>query len=473
MTLKRIGCAATALLAAATSAVAQTAESPELVRIRHSTAVDMQVSAAAPRPSVAQDIDYIVLVARPTGVLLRALQIYTEDRSDKQVGATASASGTTTLVSKGTVPKILGLAVENGAVTQTQDGTTVTFRTNVGGAVRALAGKGFFQLAQDSDPSLWLLDRLSGSVSFDTSRGAGDATLTADQQQLSQLTARIQVVNHRDPQGATALLRWRQQLFPLQTQISKDAVILSEAIEADGAVQAWLAAAADAISAAKAATAAKPADEQVAALEAALKTAETKFPGALQPDTIAALTAFERSSSAFVMERDTVLKGLANGVLASLEYTNDRPIKAPHTSNVRLIGEVGGTVDLTGNASLTFFDQTPIGATRSVRDVQFSGQLDIKMGSADDVGAFILSAGAKYVRQFENSFSDDGVMLPNSKGTIAVGQVKLTVPVKGAGIRVPLSVTFANRTELITEHIVRANVGVTYDLDTIFARFRP
>jgi len=64
-------------------------------------------------------------------------------------------------------------------------------------------------------------------------------------------------------------------------------------------------------------------------------------------------------------------------------------------------------------------------------------------------------------------------MIPNTKGTIAVGQFKLTVPVKGAGVKVPLSVTFANRTDLIKERVVRANVGLTYDLDTIFARFRP
>jgi hypothetical protein len=469
----RTGCVALMTIAFATSAAAQNAESPELERIRHATAMDIQDSAAAPRPSVAQDIDYIVLVARPTGILLHALQVYTEDRSDKQIGAGSSASGTTTLVSKGAVPKVLGLAVENGAVTQTQDGTTVTFRTNVGGAARALAGKGFFQLAQSDDPSQALLGRLSASASFDTSRGEGNSTLTADQQQLSQWTARIQLLDQRDPRGATALSKWRQQLFPLQTHISRAAVDLSVAIERDAALQSWLIAAADAVSAAKSGSAGKTPDDRIAAIEAALESAEAQFPGSLQAGTIDALTEFERSSSAFVMERDTVLKGLASGALASLEYTNDRPLKAPHTSNIRLIGEVGGTVDLAGNLSLTFFDQNPVGVTSSVRDLQFSGQMDIKMGSADTVGAFIFSAAGKFVRQFENGFSDDGIMIPNTKGTIVVGQFKLTVPVKGAGVKVPLSVTFANRTDLIKESVVRANVGLTYDLDTVFARFRP
>ena len=248
---------------------------------------------------------------------------------------------------------------------------------------------------------------------------------------------------------------------------------LSVAIERDAALQSWLIAAADAVSAAKSGSAGKTPDDGIAAIEAALESAEAQFPGSLQAGMIDALTEFERSSSAFVMERDTVLKGLASGALASLEYTNDRPLKAPHTSNIRLIGEVGGTVDIAGNLSLTFFDQNPVGVTSSVRDLQFSGQMDIKMGSADTVGAFIFSAAGKFVRQFENGFSDGGIMIPNTKGTIVVGQFKLTVPVKGAGVKVPLSVTFANRTDLIKESVVRANVGLTYDLDTIFARFRP
>ena len=64
-------------------------------------------------------------------------------------------------------------------------------------------------------------------------------------------------------------------------------------------------------------------------------------------------------------------------------------------------------------------------------------------------------------------------MRPNTRGTTTVGQLKLTVPTKGAGIRIPLSVTWANRTDLIKEKVVRANVGVSYDLDSVFARFKP
>jgi hypothetical protein len=48
-------------------------------------------------------------------------------------------------------------------------------------------------------------------------------------------------------------------------------------------------------------------------------------------------------------------------------------------------------------------------------------------------------------------------------------QVKFTLPLPGvvAGLTVPISVTFANRTELIDEHEVRGQVGFTIDLSKI------
>src|SRR6185503_4933618 len=103
-----------------------------------------------------------------------------------------------------------------------------------------------------------------------------------------------------------------------------------------------------------------------------MKAREPQFPAAetLRAETLAALDEWDRSTTAFVSERHALLQDLRSGLLASLEYTNDLPLKAPHTSNIRFVGEVGGTVDLTGNASITFFDgNTPPGATRRIRDL--------------------------------------------------------------------------------------------------------
>jgi hypothetical protein len=55
------------------------------------------------------------------------------------------------------------------------------------------------------------------------------------------------------------------------------------------------------------------------------------------------------------------------------------------------------------------------------------------------------------------------------KGHLGIGQVKLTIPVKD-GIKIPLSITVANRTELIPEKkIIRANFGMTFDFDALMA----
>ena len=46
---------------------------------------------------------------------------------------------------------------------------------------------------------------------------------------------------------------------------------------------------------------------------------------------------------------------------------------------------------------------------------------------------------------------------------------KLTIPVKDSGMKVPVSVTASNRTELIKEKDVRGSIGLTVDLDVFMS----
>jgi hypothetical protein len=418
--------------------------------------------------SIADFIDYVALVANPRGPLTGLLQQLEARRADKQVGAGASARGTTTLVSKGTVPKILGLAVENGAVTQTQSGTTLTFRTSIGGAIQALANRGFVRLVTTADPALSVLRRVSVSASFDASRGNTDGAFSGDRQQLSQWTVRFEAINRRDPLGERGLERWNGAIQESLIAVSGRAAALEAAFAGDPAVSAWGAATAAAIDA-------LPVPRAAADVARVLQQREAAFPqpAALRPDTVEALRDYETSVSSFARGRSELLDSIASGPLVSVELTNDRPLNAPRLTNVRVVGEVGGAVEVTGNAAITFFTEgVPAGASRRARDIQFSGQLDLKLGSGSDVGTFLLSFAARYQRQFDDTIAAGGLIVPDTKGTTATGQVKLTVPVNGA-TRVPLSVTFANRSELISERVIRANVGLTYDLDWVFARFKP
>jgi len=415
------------------------------------------------------DQDLIAIAAVQRGSLARLLQEFEENRFDEQLGAAPTASGTTTLVSKGTVPKIFAVAVENGAITRSQSGTTLTFRGNVGGIAQALAGRGFIDLALPGDPAAEIGKSLSFSVSFDTARGAGSAgsaLFTGDRQQLSQWTVRAQVVDRRVPLAPRYQEAWNRVTAGSLTALAGASGALYDALEADPAFKAWLAETQGAIGAV---------GTDPAAIESELEARMNDLPLArLQASTRQALEEYDRRSTALLRERENLLAEIEQGLQIALEYTSDRPLDLPRTSNIRLIGSVGGAVELTGNASLTWYEDIPAGLSRRERDVQASAEASVRLGSAETAGPFVLSFSGKYLHQFQDSVAARTLILPDTSGTTAVGQIKLSIPVgRGSGVEMPLSVTFASRTELIKEREVRGNVGLTYDLDSLFARFKP
>jgi hypothetical protein len=52
---------------------------------------------------------------------------------------------------------------------------------------------------------------------------------------------------------------------------------------------------------------------------------------------------------------------------------------------------------------------------------------------------------------------------------VGVFQTKLEFPAANNGVRIPLSLTVSNRTELIKESEVRGQIGVSFNLDSLFA----
>ncbi len=415
------------------------------------------------------EIDLYAARGVQQGTLARLLADFEELRSDEQIGATSTASGSTTLVSKGTVPKIFSLAMENGAISRSQSGTTLTFRGNVAGVIDAMAGKGFIKTSSSGvDPAHDLLKRVSFSASFDASRGSippQAATFKGDQQQLSQFSVRAQLVDRRDPLRPEYARAWQALSMGPTVALNQAAAALGAVLRDDPAFKTWLVEASRAIAAIGA---------DAAAVRSALVSQMDRFPlAALRQSTIQALANYDRAAATFTADRQKILNDIAAGPQAALEFTNDRPTHGPTTSNYRAVGTVGGSFDLTGNASMSIFDAIPLGASGRVRDFQLGGELSVRVGSIETTGPFVVAFAGKYIHQYENSFDEGGIVVPGTKGTTAIGQMKLTIPVKGSGVRMPLSVTFANRTDLIKEKEIRGNVGITYDLDMLFAKFKP
>jgi len=405
-----------------------------------------------------------------------------EARVDKQVESSASGAGSTSLVIKGGTPAVLGFAVANGALEREVSGTTITFRGNPVGLVETLADQGFLTGYEDDSPTTRFLRKTSFAFSFDTDRGREPGVFTGDRQQLSALSARIELLNRRDPRGRAYRTDWehflatRAQAFTAVSSLSEDALLESVPISPgspvlqlrwkDAALQTWFEETQAALGRAL------PAD-----VEAVLKERLASLPiTELSQGSVDALNNYARALNALVEGRQRILDRVARGTILTFEYTNDREVSAPDTSNFRGIYETsfGGMADLTLNGSVTLFGRRPPGtATDRLRDFQFAGQLDFPFGNPTGAGRFVLSVAGKYERLMEDASTQLGLVVPDTSGDIGLFQVKLVVPIKGLGMKLPISATFANRTELVKEREVRGNFGFTFDLDSILARFKP
>jgi hypothetical protein len=116
-------------------------------------------------------------------------------------------------------------------------------------------------------------------------------------------------------------------------------------------------------------------------------------------------------------------------------------------------------------------------ALDGLRDFQAAAQLDVPLGSAEkslfsSSGIGVPVLGVAYLSQKLNdtaAVSFAGNTFTLEPGWIHVLQGKVTIPLKGSGVKIPLSISFANRTELIKEKTVRGHIGLTFDLDVLSA----
>jgi hypothetical protein len=169
----------------------------------------------------------------------------------------------------------------------------------------------------------------------------------------------------------------------------------------------------------------------------------------------------------------------------SVEFTNLRPLDKPSTWNARFVYSHQPTAAptlVTANASATWYTEQGPNDERW-RDLQLSGQLDRRLSEIPRFGYAIATFGVYYQWMKEDALIQipegttapgTSIVLPveaskvlNTKGHIVVAQGQLSVPV-GEIVKVPFSVTWANRTELMKEKDVRGQVGMTIDLDGLF-----
>jgi hypothetical protein len=426
-------------------------------------------------------------------------------RMDKQTGSTTSSSGTTSLVSKGVVPQVLGFAVEHGNLTETDNNTTATFRGTGLGVARLLVGAQQLPYCAISDYQCEsgfkrFLTGTSFSVSLNTAQttpaGSSASTTSSNASlfsgtanQVSGWSLRYDFHVRRKFSDAAYLKQWQAAIA---TPSDAAKAYLKSVEDTFGKIrptkeyQDWLAKYVLLLgdsSTSDEATFKKVLAQAVEDLIEIAKRQDSNFSTNAQN----LLT----SLGGYIGARDKALNEVVNRVTYSVEYDNNRPSNQPSQSIVKFI--VSGRPSasekwlLTLNSSAAWYNEAPAQVSVSrFRYGQAALQLDRSLtASSSNLGA-ALSAGYYFQYMADNSLLTlpstalaPGTSIPlpgnasvllNSKGTIHIGQAQVTFSIKGTGIKFPVALSFSNRTELIKASNVVGHFGITYDLDSLFTK---
>jgi len=449
------------------------------------------------------------------------VQRFESSRTDKEAGSAHAASGTS-IVSQGPAAKVLSAAVEYGAATQSVDGQVITLRANAAGLPSALVRKNVFPYCADPHASefcvgasaLSVLRRVSFSVSFDASRGtqvigtpqtpaapttAQQLTFTAQRNQISAATARVELWNHRDVTSRDFAARWKERVGLAMdrpaAELMSDAssfmtriVLNDQDAEFGNRYNAWQIRTQALLIRAR---------SDRARVTDVLRTALNEWMvevRAAQPDIDGlardALAAYSR----FFLAQGSLIDSLSDKNVLALEYTGSRPVGQAGTSNVRLILDLPLTTRtrMVANGAATFYDSVPANVPADVtryRDAQFGLELDHGLGEQSIIGPAVISVALYYQYQhapallkFDPLKPIPGIgftgLPPNARTVFAeqqsiwLGQAKLSLTPPGSSVKVPLSLTYSNRTELVDKPMWRGQVGLAYDLDSLLGALR-
>jgi hypothetical protein len=446
----------------------------------------------------------------------------------QQEGSSTGTGGSTSLTAKGLSSKLLSVATEYGALTQSTNKATTTIQGTLAGVPVVLMEKGaltecsvkVFALAPClHQGALAWMSRVSYSISYDTSASSGTAVGTSTGSTASPSAA--QQVSVSDNANSISAVTGKGVLIPGKL----DAAAYSAAdkkIAGSEAIPAVLAAErAFAQLEQLGATPESPyqtyVEQEVAHLSGYVVghgqsevvkewrasaddlTASLGVPRSMDPLLAASSQALQEAATLaykyleYLGDEDAA--GFAAVIAAppvlTVEYDWNRPSSAPSNSVFRVIFQKTYrpvTVTLNGAISIYDQDQPNVPGAGRLRDSQFATEISHPFGvtlpGSSSATNFTLS-GAFY-DQYQSSPAIlnvtpgapvDGVTFVNlpstasqvygAKGNLAIGQLKLTAG-GGSAVTVPLSLTYSNRTELITKPTWKAQIGLSYDFDSLF-----
>jgi hypothetical protein len=488
----------------------------------HANAID-SIKKAFFTPENQRGCQAIMLVNGDPSITLSAYRLLFEQLKNKtqnlqQAGGNASSGGTTNLVSKNFNSQLFSIASEYGGITQSTSGQTTTFGGSLSGIPLAIEGSTGFPVLPECSASTSTnclsskllvdgLSRFSFSVGVNSSGGtAGSGTASGGQgttqpvvlssassasnYSLNQVTAKVAILRKMPTASdlSTAVGKLDQTALSkiAMDKPDKDLQTYLKALygSADPNVNNALASAYEALLNGDAKTEDFAWRDAARQFATAASIAAVHNIGANYKETVAAYlqAAAERSA-----QEDTVYTAAIKPTL-SVEYDLNTPANQPTNSVFKVIGAwVPGNWTLTLNGAASIYNSQPapsIPSASRIRDFQLAAEADYKLSKSwPIVGQPTLSGAFYYQDQTSPSIlkvpisglpitglSSSTNQVFTQRGPIDIGQFKISFGKSSSGFSVPLSMTVANRTELLTGMDVRGQIGISYDFSSLLSK---
>ena len=437
---------------------------------------------------------------------------------EKQAGSTSSTSGSTSLVSKNFTSRVLSIASEYGALTSSTSGQTTTVSGSLDQlftAVEKASQGAFVECAVKTIPGVFcarsgaanFLGRFSYSASLDFSQpstitGTATGTPGGTAQQvtgtqgrnsfsLSQFTTKVYLWAAKPSKEDFLNALTSSPDESGITGIRHNLVSIQEAADRNGAWRNWLEKEAlPNLSAAPEATVDGELLNQTKKLVAVLVAG-----GVSEQDLVQEALNYSAALAGTAQAERSIYDAAAWAKpILTFQYDYNTPSNQPTNSTFRLIwGQSFKKLPnwkMTANAAGSIYNSTPsssIPGAGRLRDFQVGIEADrnpYKLGN-------YLSATFSAAYYFQDQTSPailnitpstplTGISftgLPASatqvfteKGNIHVGQIKITFSGNSSsGWKFPIAIIGSNRSELITKSNIGAQIGISYDFDSLFS----
>ncbi len=447
------------------------------------------------------------------------LQTAEKTRVDKQVGSSATAGGSTSTVSKTGLVELLGFALESGAVSPTIEQNVVTLRANADGLVRFASNQEIFPACGPSDPDCAApgpLKDLELSAAFNvsdagtktfkgtapTTGGSVDFSAVLQRRPFGSATVRYAVDNNRDLRSKKYRENWLKWFQSNRSQLAAagrdllgfvNSVLLrvQQQVAVGGNLDVYTQWFQETQQALKQSRSDQDVQEtlqrRLDVLLEKMQSLDPEFDNRLQDLANAYFRYF------------ALRRGLASTLITdpawTLEYTYSQPMLQPNLHTVKVAyafsprGTPGaanpGTISF--NAGLDFYRESqPAGTSLNTsrwKDAQAAVQFDRPLGPADSpaqlsLGAYYqyqihpgiltIPSGATALPGTNSTLPPNGSQLLTQRGSIFAAQAILTVRIPASGLKVPVGISWSNRTELVKGNDVRGHVGFTFDSSPLF-----